>query len=210
MYWNVSFVFLSIITLTCSAAVEANDDFCRNHKDLVSLPTDYNSLLEPKPNVVVNNDIKLLNIIKVTFESLMLPDETLNSIMQSTLHCLKKSFYSIFIQIDDIQQTFTIVIDQMIGWDDARLIVNKNNSYWKANKSHALLSANFVEECLWTPKMMFVNANERAVSSSSSSNSKLKYFLIKNGSVVLYRRSSKLTFSCGMDFSSFPFDIQVH
>ena len=75
MYWNVSFVFLSIITLTCSAAVEANDDFCRNHKDLVSLPTDYNSLLEPKPNVVVNNDIKLLNIIKVTFESLMLPDE---------------------------------------------------------------------------------------------------------------------------------------
>ena len=76
MYWNVSFVFLSIITLTCSAAVEANDDFCRNHKDLVSLPTDYNSLLEPKPNVVVNNDIKLLNIIKVTFESLMLPDET--------------------------------------------------------------------------------------------------------------------------------------
>ena len=116
-------------------------------------------------------------------------------------------------QIDDIQQTFTIVIDQMIGWDDARLIVNKNNSYWKANKTHALLSANFVEECLWTPKMMFVNANERAVSSASSNieqNSKLKYFLIKNGSVVLYRRSSKLTFSCGMDFSSFPFDIQVH
>ena len=208
MYWNVNFVFLSIITLTCSAAVEGNDDFCRNHKDLVSLPTDYNSLLEPKPNVVVNNDIKLLNIIKVTFESLMLPDE----IMQSTLHCLKKSFYSIFIQIDDIQQTFTIVIDQMIGWDDARLIVNKNNSYWKANKSHALLSANFVEECLWTPKMMFVNANEKEVSSSSNikQNSKLKYFLIKNGSVVLYRRSSKLTFSCGMDFSSFPFDIQVH
>ena len=131
-------------------------------------------------------------------------------IMPSTIHPLKKKFHFIFIQIDDIQQTFTIVIDQMIGWDDARLIVNKNNSYWKANKSHALLSANFVEECLWTPKMMFVNANERAVSSSSSSNSKLKYFLIKNGSVVLYRRSSKLTFSCGMDFSSFPFDIQVH
>ena len=77
MYWNVSFVFLSIITLTCSAAVEANDDFCRNHKDLVSLPTDYNSLLEPKPNVVVNNDIKLLNIIKVIFKSVMLLDETL-------------------------------------------------------------------------------------------------------------------------------------
>ena len=76
MYWNVSFVFLSIIILSCSAAVEANDDFCRNHKDLVSLPTDYNSLLEPKPNVVVNNDIKLLNIIKVTFKSLFLLDET--------------------------------------------------------------------------------------------------------------------------------------
>ena len=131
--------------------------------------------------------------------------------MQSTLHPLNKRLHFIFIQIDDIQQTFTIVIDQMIGWDDARLVVNKNNSYWKANKSHARLSANFVEECLWTPKMMFVNANERAVSSSSSSsNSKLKYFLIKNGSVVVYRRSSKLTFSCGMDFSSFPFDIQVH
>ena len=76
MYWNVSFVFLSIITLTCSAAVEAKDDFCTNHKDLVSLPTDYNSLLEPKPNVVVNNDIKLLNIIKVIFKynSLLEPE----------------------------------------------------------------------------------------------------------------------------------------
>ena len=69
-------MFLSIITLTCSAAVDANDDFCRNHKDLVSLPTDYNSLLEPKPNVVVNNDIKLLNIIKVTFGLVILLNET--------------------------------------------------------------------------------------------------------------------------------------
>ena len=77
MYWNVNFVFLSVITLTCSAAVEANEDFCRNHKDLVSLPTDYNSLLEPKPNVVVNNDIKLLNIIKVISKSVMLLGATL-------------------------------------------------------------------------------------------------------------------------------------
>ena len=135
-----------------------------------------------------------------------------HNLMQSTQYSLKKLFHFIFIQIDDIQQTFTIVIDQMIGWDDARLIVNKNNSDWKANKTHALLSANFVEECLWTPKMMFVNANEKEASSPSNikQNSKLKYFLVKNGSVVLYRRSSKLTFSCGMDFSSFPFDIQVN
>ena len=93
MYWNVNFVFLSIITLTCSAAVEGNDDFCRNHKDLVSLPPDYNSLLEPKPNVVVNNDIKLLNIIKVIFKLLLLLDETQSYAKYTILSQEIVSFY---------------------------------------------------------------------------------------------------------------------
>ena len=40
--------------------------FCKSHKDLFSLPYDYNSLLEPVPHVIVVNDLKVLNIVQVT------------------------------------------------------------------------------------------------------------------------------------------------
>ena len=43
----------------------SEETFCKSHKDLFSLPHDYNSLLEPVPNVDVGNDLKVLNIVQV-------------------------------------------------------------------------------------------------------------------------------------------------
>merc|ERR1712223_448681 len=37
----------------------------------------------------------------------------------------------------------------------------------------------------------------------------LSFFLFRHGTIMSYRRNAKLTFSCGMEFSNFPFDIQV-
>ena len=98
-------------------------------------------------------------------------------------------------------------------WDDERLIINKSNSYWKANKSYAQIGGKFVEECIWTPKMMFLNLNAMASPNptpNSINGPPLSFFLFRHGTIMSYRRNAKLTFSCGMEFSNFPFDIQVN
>ena len=116
-------------------------------------------------------------------------------------------------KVNDEQQTITIVIDQVGQWDDERLIINKSNSYWKANKSYAQIGGKFVEECIWTPKMMFLNLNAMASPNptpNSINGPPLSFFLFRHGTIMSYRRNAKLTFSCGMEFSNFPFDIQVN
>ena len=60
MYLLVTTVFFNQV-----AQIFGIETFCRTHKDILSLPEDYNSLLEPKQKVWVGNDIKLLNIIQV-------------------------------------------------------------------------------------------------------------------------------------------------
>ena len=115
-------------------------------------------------------------------------------------------------QVNDEQQTITIVIDQVIQWDDKRLVINNSNSYWKADKSYVQIGGKFVEECMWTPKMMFLNLNAMASpnpSANSVSGPPLSIYLFRSGTIMSYRRNAKLTFSCGMEFSNFPFDIQV-
>ena len=70
-----------------------------------------------------------------------------------------------------------------------------------------MITEKFVEECMWTPKMMFLNVigmtNHK---SNSATGSTLTFFLFRNGTVISYRRNSRLTFSCGMEFSNFPFE----
>ena len=114
-------------------------------------------------------------------------------------------------QVNDEQQTITIVIDQVVEWDDKRLIINNSNSYWKADKSYVQIGGKYVEECIWTPKMMFLNLNAMASPnpSANSVNGPLSIYLFRSGTIMSYRRNAKLTFSCGMEFSNFPFDIQV-
>ena len=57
---TILFTFLWYSDFTASELT-----FCKSHKDLFSLPYDYNSLLEPVPYVVVGNDLKVLNIVQV-------------------------------------------------------------------------------------------------------------------------------------------------
>ena len=58
---TIIFTFLWYLDFTASELT-----FCKSHKDLFSLPYDYNSLLEPVPHVIVGNDLKVLNIVQVT------------------------------------------------------------------------------------------------------------------------------------------------
>ena len=100
----------------------------------------------------------------------------------------------------------TIVLDQVVSWGDERLVINKNNSFWRANKSYAMITGTFVNECMWTPKMMFLNV---IPTPKFQKGSPLSFYLFRNGTVMAHRKYSRLTFSCGMEFSNFPFDIQV-
>ena len=56
-------IILAFLLFLDSSASEVT--FCKSHKDLFSLPYDYNSLLEPVPYVDVGNDLKVLNIVQV-------------------------------------------------------------------------------------------------------------------------------------------------
>ena len=56
-------ILLTILWYLDSSASEMTS--CKSHKDLFSLPYDYNSLLEPVPDVNVGNDLKVLNIVQV-------------------------------------------------------------------------------------------------------------------------------------------------
>ena len=100
----------------------------------------------------------------------------------------------------------TIVLDQVVSWADERLDINTNNSFWMANKSYAMITGKFVDECMWTPQMMFLNVIPTPKSAKESA---LSFYLTRNGTVMAHRKYSRLTFSCGMEFSNFPFDIQV-
>ena len=111
-----------------------------------------------------------------------------------------------------MQQTFTVVLSQIVSWEEERLTINKNNSFWKAHKSNLRLMGKFVEECMWTPQMKFLNVYEMKnynPTPTSEKGSPLEFYLLKNKTIWSYLSHSKLTFSCGMDFSNFPFDIQV-
>ena len=59
------YFFVTTILLNQVSENLGREEFCITHKDILSLPDDYNSLLEPKKKVIVGNDIKLLNIIQV-------------------------------------------------------------------------------------------------------------------------------------------------
>ena len=70
-----------------------------------------------------------------------------------------------------------------------------------------MITPEFVEKCMWTPQMMFVNVIPTPKLDKGSS---LSYYLFRNGTIMnIHRKYSRLTFSCGMEFSNFPFDIQV-
>ena len=104
----------------------------------------------------------------------------------------------------------------MYGWSDPRISLNKTHPYWK-NKDHQRqsirLNNDFVEECLWTPKLQFFGISKMALwnpSPTSAANSKKQIYLASNGVVRIFSFNLKLTTTCDMNFDTFPFDRQVY
>ena len=103
-----------------------------------------------------------------------------------------------------------------VAWKDQRLIIDPNHSFWKSENSEsipgAIITERFVEECLWTPQMTFLNVLPTAgenFGSNSEKSSFTTFYVSKHQELTSLKRHGRLTFSCPMWFSNFPFDTQV-
>ena len=98
-----------------------------------------------------------------------------------------------------------------VAWEDLRLEINQNSSFWKSENIDllpgAMLTESFVGECIWTPKLKFYNAFQSVPNLEKSSST--EFYVSKSGKLTESNRSGRSTFSCPMWFSNFPFDVQV-
>ena len=81
------------------------------------------------------------------------------------------------------------------------------------NNSMMKLQGKFVEDCLWTPTMYYAGVDEITSYSPTPTRkigSPFSYYLNNTGELISWMHVSKLSLSCGMDFSLYPFDIQVN
>ena len=107
----------------------------------------------------------------------------------------------------------SVALDKLVTWKDERLVMNENNSFWKANKSMAAIDYGYVRKCLWTPELKIANEIQKYDHNPTSSNlkhSNSEFYLSKSRVIASHRRNARITFSCPMDFSNFPFDTQVN
>ena len=110
------------------------------------------------------------------------------------------------------------------SWTDPRIHVNRTHHYWKGKtvdgKNTIRLYGLFVERCLWTPRLKFINAVEDSECSSdsvsSSSSSNMEPYLSSypkrapHPRIVISSLQMKVTINCNMRFDKFPFDEQVN
>ena len=120
-------------------------------------------------------------------------------------------------KVDDKNQQIKVTISQVYKWRDPDIHVNTTHPYWKG-KSQGLqrrnirLNSEFVEECLWTPKLQFLSTAEMSIwnpSPTSTTDSKMDTFLTYNSFLAVSTFSMKLTIDCNMEFINYPFDRQV-
>ena len=105
------------------------------------------------------------------------------------------------------------------SWTDPRIHVNRSHHFWKGKNlegKHTIrLFAIFVERCLWTPKLKFLNAVEDSESNSDSISSNMEPYLASRPKAAPHPRITisslqmKVHINCNMRFDTFPFDEQA-
>ena len=107
------------------------------------------------------------------------------------------------------------------SWADPRIHVNRTHHYWKGKtrqgKRTIRLFGDFMNTCLWTPKLRFLGAvqsSELNPNTRSTSNSNMEPYLASHphrGNTVIGFSSlqMKVIINCNMRFDKFPFDGQV-
>ena len=105
-----------------------------------------------------------------------------------------------------------MTIEQMLRWKEPRITLNKSHSFWAMKNPIMPLQGKFVQECLWTPKMYYISVDKISFNNPTPTEavgSPISYHLNHTKSLTSWFHISKLTLSCGMDFTWYPFDLQV-
>ena len=104
-------------------------------------------------------------------------------------------------------------IEQLLIWYDPGIIVNSSDPFWSSGKMYLKLDGKFVQNCIWDPDIYFVsvdNIESYSPSPTAKVASPQHIFLNEFGIITSWLQVSKLTLSCGMEFTYYPFDKQVH
>ena len=105
-----------------------------------------------------------------------------------------------------------MTIEQMLQWKEPRISLNESHSFWSMKNPIMTLQGQFVKDCLWIPKMYYISVDKISFNNPTPTEaigSPISYHLNHTRSITSWFHISKLTLSCGMDFSWYPFDIQV-
>ena len=119
--------------------------------------------------------------------------------------------------MDDKKQEMMITIFRKYQWVENRINLNFTHPYWlAANKKDKRkiirLDSEFVEKCLWTPKLQYIGArkiNLHNPSPTSIHNSAMEVYLSNKKEIKVSLLNLQLTLVCTMDFHNYPFDRQV-
>ena len=121
------------------------------------------------------------------------------------------------LQINDMKQQITISITRRYTWEDARILINFSHPYWRGLKGNVReyinLDGEFVEKCLWMPKLQLFDSREMKLYNPTPTNldkTPLKVSLAKSGHISVTSINFQLTMNCVMNFQLYPFDKQVN
>ena len=103
-------------------------------------------------------------------------------------------------------------LEQVLTWKEPRILLNDSHSFWNGTTKSIQLQGQYVEDCLWTAKMHYINVDKMFTynpTPTKNIGSPLFTYLNNMGEVTSWLKNSKLILSCGMDFARYPFDLQV-
>ena len=122
----------------------------------------------------------------------------------------------IFPQVNDKRQRIVIALDHHYSWKEPRITINQGHAFWSNgnddNNITLKLSGTYVEQCLWTPDLVFINTRHVDVFNPTPTKvdgSPNRYSLDQEGNVYVWMRDAEVTVSCTLNFAKYPFDKQV-
>ena len=122
----------------------------------------------------------------------------------------------IFPQVNDKRQRIVIALDHHYSWKEPRITINQSHAFWSNsnddNNITLKLSGKYVEQCLWTPDLVFINTRHVDVFNPTPTKvdgSPNRYSLDQEGNVYVWMRDAEVTVSCTLNFAKYPFDKQA-
>ena len=115
-------------------------------------------------------------------------------------------------KVNEHKEEIVVKLEQILKWIEPRIAMTGSDPFWAMKTSTMALQGKFVEDCLWTPKLYYSGVDKITSynpTATQITGTPLFYYLYYTGELISWLGVSKLTMSCGMDFSWYPFDLQV-